>query len=248
MYFALQSAFGLQRGSLNALGQLAEQYAQAFEDPDALGNFVENHDVPRFLAQCPNIQLYRSALMYAFFSRGIPIGYYGGEQLFNGADTDANRVPLWTTGFAQNGEQFTWLSLVLAYRRAAAVWQHPVVSQVLDDSVMAFSRGSTFVAVTNSAAGSEVRQVPGGSASPFPPGSRICNIFWPTQDCLNVGPQGQWTLYLNNGEQKIFDLEKNVHRFVSEQQMQGRRWPKELLPTNNHSAEHTSRTEPIALA
>jgi alpha-amylase len=68
LYFALQSAFGSQRSSLVALGDLFDAYAQNFEDPDALGSFVENHDNPRFLVDCPDVQLYRSAIVYAFYS------------------------------------------------------------------------------------------------------------------------------------------------------------------------------------
>lgn len=239
LFFALQSAFGLERGSLVALGQLADAYAAAFEDPDALGTFVENHDNPRFLSACPDVQLYRSATLYAFFSRGIPIGYYGGEQLFAGADTEANREPLWLSGFDQTGDQFRWLSLVLAYRSFAALWTNALVPQILDDSVIAFSRGTSFVALTNSNASTVTRAV-SGSQSPFAAGARICNLFWPTQDCLTVGAKGQWTLVLNDGEQKIFDLKSNIHAFVQLQQQ--RQWPKRLVPK---AAEKAAERTPL---
>ena len=52
---------------------------QVFPDVDMLGNFIDNHDNPRFLSLTPNQTLFEQALAFTTFSQGIPIIYYGSE-------------------------------------------------------------------------------------------------------------------------------------------------------------------------
>ena len=49
---------------------------------DILGTFIDNHDQIRFLNQQTDLQLYKNAILYTLLSEGIPIIYYGTEQVF----------------------------------------------------------------------------------------------------------------------------------------------------------------------
>ena len=51
-------------------------------DPFMATNFIENHDMPRFMMMRNDVAAYRSALVYMLASEGIPILLYGAEQSF----------------------------------------------------------------------------------------------------------------------------------------------------------------------
>jgi glycosidase len=54
-------------------------------------NFLDNHDVARFMFDKTDPNDLRAALMYLYTWDGIPCMYYGTEQLFNGGVDPANR-------------------------------------------------------------------------------------------------------------------------------------------------------------
>ena len=58
-----------------------QAYNRSFKDVDLLGTFVDNHDNVRFLNMQSDTVLYRNALTYVLLSPGIPIVYYGSEQV-----------------------------------------------------------------------------------------------------------------------------------------------------------------------
>lgn len=92
----------------------------------ALVNFMDNHDVSRFLygmnptvaesSNCPtgivdgnnpaDVERFRprllAALTYLLTEDGIPCLYYGTEQDFRGGNDPSNRERMWETGFATN--------------------------------------------------------------------------------------------------------------------------------------------------
>lgn len=74
-----------------------------------------------------------------------------------------------------------------------------MIERYVDDNFYAFSRGNLFVALTNSKS-QIVRKV---TYNPFSEGETVCNIFYPTTDCLKV-TGGTLEVTLNNGEPKIF--------------------------------------------
>lgn len=82
-YWTLQSVFG-NRQSMYGIRNTFTEERKTFKDTSILGNFIDNHDNPRFLNLQPSVSLMKGALTYAMTSEGIPIMYYGTEQLFNG--------------------------------------------------------------------------------------------------------------------------------------------------------------------
>lgn len=62
-----------------------------FNDIDALGVFVDNHDNARFLNSQGDWMKFKSALTFSLTSRGIPFFYYGDEQAYSGGNDPNNR-------------------------------------------------------------------------------------------------------------------------------------------------------------
>lgn len=85
-------------------------------------------------------------------------------------------------------------------RKAAQAWDHPLEEKYVLDNVYAFSRGEMLVATTNRQ--DQVSFSP-TAASGWNEGQTVCNVFYPTTDCLNVSG-GKINITLVNGESKIF--------------------------------------------
>jgi alpha-amylase len=93
-----------------------------FTDPFSLGNFIDNHDVPRFLCDHANShEKLKQALNVVFTWPGFPIVYYGTEQGANGCHDPANREDMWTLGtvpFNENSDLYTHIERLNAVRNS----------------------------------------------------------------------------------------------------------------------------------
>ena len=86
----------------------------------AMVNFMDNHDVTRFLFDKPSPAALQNALAYLLTEDGIPCIYYGTEQEFNGGNDPTNRERLWDTGFRTDGGTFQWIQKLIRIRKAYA--------------------------------------------------------------------------------------------------------------------------------
>ncbi len=89
----------------------------------ALVNFLDNHDVARFLfyakgADAEKKASLRNALTFLMTEDGIPCLYYGTEQDFSGGNDPANREVLWNTNFATSGDTFLHFSKLARLRKS----------------------------------------------------------------------------------------------------------------------------------
>jgi len=119
---------------------------------DVLVNFIDNHDVPRFLYNRPDAggpDALRSALAYLLTEDGIPCLYYGTEQDYAGGNDPANREPLWWSGYETDGVTFQWTARLTRIRRGYpplthgdfnVVWSTDHVADETDAGVIAFER------------------------------------------------------------------------------------------------------------
>lgn len=82
-----------------------------------LVNFLDNHDVARFLYDKPSKPALFSALTFLFTEDGIPCVYYGTEQDFSGGNDPANREDLWGTGYATHGDTFRFMQKLTGLRK-----------------------------------------------------------------------------------------------------------------------------------
>lgn len=84
----------------------------------ALVNFMDNHDVARFLYSAEgDVPALRNALTLLMTEDGIPCMYYGTEQDFAGGNDPANREVLWDTGFATSGDTFAHVAKLIRLRK-----------------------------------------------------------------------------------------------------------------------------------
>ena len=98
-------------------GTSAQENGVGLSPQQVLVNFIDNHDVPRFLFNYGDTSKLRAALSYLLLEEGIPCIYYGTELDFHGGNDPANREVLWETGFPQEGETFQWIARIARIRR-----------------------------------------------------------------------------------------------------------------------------------
>jgi len=196
MYYTIKSVFA-HGGSMR---QIADRWAsnyRSFNDVDALGLFVDNHDNPRFLNSNGDWRVFKSALAFSLTARGIPIFYYGSEQGFAGGNDPANREPLWNN-MDRNHEIFRMVAAINKARRIQGANTAPFFEKWVDDNIYAFTRGRFFVGLTNRVSGAYTADIPNTG---FNDGQVLCNIFF-SGDCITI-KNGKLGLYLGNGEVKI---------------------------------------------
>ena len=126
-YTAIRDVFqlGLSTDRIEALWSARPQYYGAV--PTQLGpgvppiktlvNFLDNHDVPRFLFQAERDALHQ-ALTFLFTEDGLPCVYYGTEQEFDGGNDPANREDMAPTGYATDKPTFHLIARLAKLRQA----------------------------------------------------------------------------------------------------------------------------------
>lgn len=114
-----------------------------------LVHFLDNHDVPRWLYDFPDVRKLRNALVYLLTTDGIPCIYYGTEQDFDGGPDPANREDMWRSGFRTDGETFRHLQRLIRLRKKYAPlrrgsvefrWATDHVGDEPDAGLLAFER------------------------------------------------------------------------------------------------------------
>lgn len=116
-YFWIQRAFTSTSATMDELVGGIQTLASACSDTTLLGNFVDNHDNPRFASLTSDASLIKNAIAYSIFSDGIPIVYYGLEQGFTGTADPANRQALWPSGFNTNADLYKYIRKLNSARK-----------------------------------------------------------------------------------------------------------------------------------
>lgn len=92
----LRTAFAKPDQTLSWLFKTAERNKVTYENPEVMGNFMDNHDTVRFTRdaiqsrQHPGTR-WKLALTYLYTAPGIPIVYYGSEIALDGGEDPDNR-------------------------------------------------------------------------------------------------------------------------------------------------------------
>ncbi|XP_065907858.1 uncharacterized protein [Dysidea avara] len=141
MYYKLQTAFQKQQ-SMRAIHDGVTSERSKFPDVSILGNFIDNHDNPRFLNGNSQYTLLYNALAYIIFAEGIPIIYYGTEQGFNGGNDPDNRASLWPN-YNTNHVVYKFISNCTHFRQqmGSSMYGRDQVERYVDDQFFSFSRG-----------------------------------------------------------------------------------------------------------
>jgi alpha-amylase len=153
LFLELRRAFG-NGTSLTKLSEVQHEMMNAVPEPRLLYNFVNTHDVPRFLALYPDMALYSNALVFALCNVGVPVILYGDEQdIKGGTDPDnANefRVPLWQNSLDFRNTKsipFRLIQKLLQLRPEFTNESYRLLN--VDDHTLVFARGHHIFVVSN---------------------------------------------------------------------------------------------------
>jgi glycosidase len=181
-----------------------------------LVNFLDNHDVARFLFDAQgDVPALKNALTLLFTEEGIPDLYYGTEQNFAGGNDPANREVLWNTGFDTTNDTFTHIAKLARIRRAYAalrrgdthvVWATTHVAKEEDAGVFAFERtggdaGSAYaLVVLNTNEQSPTSSTSSGATAmttTLPPGTVLVDVLDPKLTTYPVDASSSLRLAVN---------------------------------------------------
>ncbi|KAG8900223.1 hypothetical protein FRC00_013880, partial [Tulasnella sp. 408] len=196
-YSALKDAFAIPGpGNMSSLVDQFNIARRKFTDVGVLGNFLENHDLPRWNSFSVDIQSMFNAMTFNFMSDGIPVHYYGQEQRFNGAGDPVNREPLWPSQYNQ-GDAYKYMGMLNQVRnyliQADDDWLHQpaeIISHT--DEALFLAKGYVITVVTN--IGSPPKNA---SASMIGSGFSPNQVMIDTVTCQQVIVGSQGSIYLD---------------------------------------------------
>ncbi|KAL5342772.1 glycoside hydrolase superfamily [Aspergillus crustosus] len=119
VYYPLLEAFRSSSGNMGTLYSMINTVAASCRDPTLLGNFIENHDNPRFPSYTQDLSQAKNVLAFIFLSDGIPIVYAGQEQHYTGTGDPYNREPVWWAGYNKQAELYTFIATTNRIRKVA---------------------------------------------------------------------------------------------------------------------------------
>ncbi len=171
---------------------------------DLLVNFIDNHDIPRFLYDKDSLPALQSALTYLLTQDGVPCLYYGTEQGFAGGNDPANREPLWLSNYDTSGVLYRHISRLNALRREYVAlrrgdltlrWTTDRTGAEEDAGIVAFERSydaERVLVVINTNDDHASHTSYAGSDMPvgFPRGTRLREVFPGTEQTWTVASDG----------------------------------------------------------
>ncbi|MGE5181386.1 MAG: alpha-amylase family glycosyl hydrolase, partial [Acidobacteriota bacterium] len=182
-----------------------------------LVNFLDNHDLPRFMFEKTDPNQLRVALMYLYTWDGIPCLYYGTEQLFNGGVDPKNREDMFLGNQAMNyppfdttNDTFKLVQSLIKMRKDHSALRRGQVTPIYstttsgtgarDEGIFAFERNDVgnemaLVVLNASTQTSETCANTGNTClhTSFPPGTTLVDVM-PTSDGKTYTVAGDGTL------------------------------------------------------
>jgi glycosidase len=150
LWNARSTNYGTTPQELGVVGLGANGQIVGVPPTKLLVNFIDNHDVDRFLFDAAgDVPALKNALTLLYTEDGIPDLYYGTEQNFHGGNDPANREVLWNTNFDESNDTFTHIAKLARIRRTypalrrgdtKVVWASNHVNTESDAGIFAFER------------------------------------------------------------------------------------------------------------
>ncbi|OGE49042.1 hypothetical protein PENARI_c024G10922 [Penicillium arizonense] len=119
IYYQLLYAFQSSSGSISDLYNMINSVKSDCADSTLLGNFIENHDNPRFASYTSDYSEAKNVISFLFLSDGIPIIYSGQEQHYSGGADPANREATWLSGYSTTAELYKYIGTTNKIRKLA---------------------------------------------------------------------------------------------------------------------------------
>jgi len=181
-------------------------------------NFLDNHDLPRFLFEDADVRVMHNALAFMMTWDGIPCIYYGTEQQFAGGVDPANREDMWRGNpgasiqpWDTSNATFTFIQSLIALRKDHVALRRGTVSirwstdrpRGADDSgILAFERihaDETVLVVVNTADEQESR-----TCAPIADGGACMQTSFPAGTVLrDIAPGNDGSTFTVAGDGSI---------------------------------------------
>jgi glycosidase len=180
-----------------------------------LVNFLDNHDVPRFLYNGTGVSQFKgdpkqtlaNALLFLLTEDGIPCIYYGTEQELSGGNDPANREDLWNTGYATDTGTFQWIKKLIGIRKRhpalthgdqKVLWATDHTGNEEDAGIFAFERtggdaGNSYALAvfnTNASQKSSTRSMGTVMKTSLPKGTALVDVLAADKPVTTVGDGG----------------------------------------------------------
>jgi alpha-amylase len=165
----------------------------------AMVNFLDNHDLPRFMFEKTDPNILRVALQYLFTWDGIPCVYYGTEQGFAGGVDPKNREDMFLGNqalgyapFSTDNPTYDMVKALIQMRKdhpalrrglTMPVWSTTVAGPARDAGIFAFERAAagdeTALVVLNASTQSSETCAAGGNCmkTSLPAGSTLKDVM-----------------------------------------------------------------------
>jgi glycosidase len=212
LWNAKATNYGTTAQKGGAVGLDAQGHAIGLPPTKLLINFIDNHDVARFLFDAAgDVPALENALTLLYTEDGIPDLYYGTEQNFHGGNDPDNREVLWNTGFDTTNATFTYIAKLARIRRTYAalrrgdthvVWSTTHVGTEEDAGIFAFERtggdaGSSYALVvlnTNEAQSSATANGTSSMQTTLAPNTVLVDVLNDGLPTYTVDGSGQLNL------------------------------------------------------
>ncbi|CAI7639589.1 unnamed protein product [Penicillium glandicola] len=148
IYYQLLYAFESTTGSISDLYNMINSVASDCADPTLLGNFIENHDNPRFASYTSDFSQAKNVISFIFLSDGIPIVYSGQEQHYSGGSDPYNREAIWLSGYPTTSVLYQYIATTNKIRSAAIAADSTYITTkntpfYQDSSTLAMKKGTS---------------------------------------------------------------------------------------------------------
>eukprot|EP01084_Bolivina_argentea_P183313 316347_1 len=206
MYYTILDVFG--RGySMTDINNRISEYESKFIDYSILGVFTDNHDNNRWLCDFKNITNYKNAILFQHTIPGIPIGYYGTEQLFDGCKDPNNREPLWTSGFDTTSMMYKYISIINRVRTECKIYEGTFDVIHSENDIYVYSRGDNALIILTNNGETFNRTISISNSNSKIAYGKYCNVFAIFKtgiDCFEYNGESETVIYIENGEGKLY--------------------------------------------
>ncbi|KAF7310429.1 Alpha-amylase [Mycena chlorophos] len=181
-------AFASSAGNIEDFVDVARQMQSRCNDVTLFGTFMENHDNPRLGSITTDFARLQTLAVLNILSDGIPIVYYGQEQLLTGGNDPLNREALWLTRYSTTNNLVPTFTTLNAFRNLLVTGPSPFtqtlsVYNVLGTNLLSVRKGNVVLVLTNSGSGVATNvTVPGFAADEYLVEILTCTILQADDD------------------------------------------------------------------
>ncbi|KAJ5588004.1 uncharacterized protein N7459_003769 [Penicillium hispanicum] len=216
VYYQLLYAFESSSGSINNLYNMINSVASNCAEPTLLGNFIENHDNPRFAYYTEDYSQAKNVISFVFLSDGIPIIYAGQEQHYNGGNDPDNREATWLSGYSTTAELYEYITATNKIRSLAISSDSSYVTSnnapfYQDSHTIAMKKGSSgsqVITVLSNYGSSGSSHTLSLSGSGYSSGTELMEVYTCTP--VTVDSSGDIAVSMASGLPRVFMLASSV--------------------------------------